>query len=193
MAGVAIAAAAGFVVWWRRSRRICTTCGQRMRGESDTCTACLDAAAANRAAAERAEVLRQQVAARRQRAEREEREEKERALAAQRAQEETQRINLAEVRRRHEEAEAARRRADEEAARRARESPPPPASSAAPFDPYAVLGLTGDADLFAIRAAYVQAKSRYDLESVSHLGEDVQQHYRDKAEAVDRAYEMLVS
>jgi hypothetical protein len=42
-----------------------------------------------------------------------------------------------------------------------------------------------------LRAAYEQARSRYDQDTVSHLGIDVQQHFRDKARAVDRAYQML--
>jgi len=54
-----------------------------------------------------------------------------------------------------------------------------------------VLGVARQADPVRIRAAYEAAKAKYQPDAVSHLGDDVQQHFRVKAEAVDRAYEML--
>ncbi len=41
------------------------------------------------------------------------------------------------------------------------------------------------------RAAYEEARSKYDHENVAHLGVDIQEHYQAKAQAVDRAYQML--
>ena len=54
-----------------------------------------------------------------------------------------------------------------------------------------MLGVARGAGVDAIRAAYDEAKSKYDPDAVSHLGIDVQEYYKTKAEAVARAYEML--
>jgi hypothetical protein len=61
------------------------------------------------------------------------------------------------------------------------------------FDPYAVLGITADAAPDAIHAAYEQARARYRADAVEFLGDEVQMYYRTKAEAVERAYEMLTA
>ena len=59
------------------------------------------------------------------------------------------------------------------------------------FDPYAVLDVPKGASKVAIDAAYLEAKAKYDPEHVSHLGMDLQEHFKLKAQAVERAYQML--
>jgi hypothetical protein len=59
------------------------------------------------------------------------------------------------------------------------------------FDPYAVLGVPRDATKEDIRAAYQQAKLKYDPDQVIHLSEEVQAHFRAKAQEVDRAHQKL--
>ena len=60
-------------------------------------------------------------------------------------------------------------------------------------DPYEVLGVPRDASKDAIQSAYLEAKAKYDVDQVSHLGMDLQDHFRLKAQAVERAYQMLTS
>jgi preprotein translocase subunit Sec63 len=59
------------------------------------------------------------------------------------------------------------------------------------FDPHAVLGVPHDAGLDDIRAAYEQAKTKYDPDLVSHLGDEARAHFQTKAESVEHAYQML--
>ena len=59
------------------------------------------------------------------------------------------------------------------------------------FDPFAVLGLSVEASRESIEAAYEQAKSKYDADQVAHLSAEVQEHFKLKAQAVERAYQML--
>jgi len=59
------------------------------------------------------------------------------------------------------------------------------------FDPYVVLGVPRDAGQDAIRAGYEFARKRYDPAQVTFLGYDAQEHFRLKAESVERAYQML--
>ena len=59
------------------------------------------------------------------------------------------------------------------------------------FDPHTVLGVPHDAGLEDIRAAYEQAKTKYDPDLVSHLGDEARAHFQTKAESVERAYQML--
>ncbi len=59
------------------------------------------------------------------------------------------------------------------------------------FDPYAVLGVTPAATADQIRAAYEQAKAKYDASQYEHLGGELQAHFRAKADAVERAFQML--
>ena len=172
------------VVRRRRARRRCRTCGTVITESGDLCAACRREAAESlrRAAAERAEQLRAHEESERQKKAREEEAREKRARA-----EENARVRLAEEVRRLE--EEARRRAEEEAARRSQQAAPVVAEQA--FDPYAVLGVTRDAGPDAIRAAYEAAKLKYEPDAVSHLGVDVQEYYKSKAEAVARAYEMI--
>ena len=71
------------------------------------------------------------------------------------------------------------------------EPEPPSPFDAEAFDPYMILGVSPDATADAIRAAYQAAKKKYDPELVGHLSEEVQAHYREKAEAVQRAFEVI--
>lgn len=81
---------------------------------------------------------------------------------------------------------------EEESVRREPEPLLPLASASEPvFDPYATLGVAADAPPDVIRAAYQQARARYAAEAVEFLGDEVQMYYRAKANAVDRAYQML--
>jgi preprotein translocase subunit Sec63 len=59
------------------------------------------------------------------------------------------------------------------------------------FDPYAVLGVPRDASEEDIRAAYQEARLKYDPDQVTHLSADVQEHFKAKAQAVDRAHKNL--
>ena len=59
------------------------------------------------------------------------------------------------------------------------------------FDPYAILRVSRDAGQDAILAAYQQAKTKYEPDMVSHLGDEAQAHFKTKAEAVELAYQML--
>jgi preprotein translocase subunit Sec63 len=59
------------------------------------------------------------------------------------------------------------------------------------FDPYVVLGIMPDATSDEIRAAYEDAKSKFDPGLVSHLGPEVQKYFKARAMALDRAYQLL--
>jgi hypothetical protein len=186
-----IAGSAFVVIRRRRPQRTCRECGAAVPDSGDLCSACRHAAAdtLRRVATER---LAQERAA----------DEQQRRL---RAQEDEQRREAArhedEARlREHEEAcqrEEAARRQQEDVRRLAEESfrrSQPAAAAQAiedEFDPYAVLGVPRDTSLERIRAAYEEARSKYDEDSVAHLGVDVQEHFKAKAQAVDRAYQML--
>jgi len=187
VAVIAFVATGGLVfIRLRRSRRRCRTCGQVIRESGDLCATCRAKAAETlkRAAAERAEQKRA--------AEQEERRKKvvEEELRQKNAQQEEQaRLRKAEDQRRLE--EESQKRAAEEAARKTAAATAAVARADDTFDPYAVLGVPRGASLDAIRAAYDEAKSKYDPDAVSHLGVDVQEYYKTKAQAVARAFEML--
>jgi preprotein translocase subunit Sec63 len=61
------------------------------------------------------------------------------------------------------------------------------------FDPYGVLGLAPDASTADIEAAYTAARSKFDLDLVADLGSELQEHFKRKAQAVERAYETLIA
>lgn len=61
-----------------------------------------------------------------------------------------------------------------------------------PIDPRSVLGVSADATREQIHAAYEQARQKYSPELVSHLGSELQELYRTKAQAVERARELLL-
>ena len=48
-----------------------------------------------------------------------------------------------------------------------------------------------DANPVAIDAAYQLAKTKYDPDVVSHLGDEAQAHFKAKAQAVELAYQIL--
>jgi hypothetical protein len=153
-------------------------------GSGDLCPACrhqaaetLRRAAAERAQEEQAEQAEQQKARRRVEQEQEEfrREQARREEAERLRQQEEERLRLAQ----EQKAEEARRRS--EAAEGAGDA----------FDPYAVLAVARDATPDAIQAAYVQMKAKYDESEFAHLGAELQDHFKAKAQAVERAYIML--
>src|SRR5262249_33997264 len=62
-----------------------------------------------------------------------------------------------------------------------------------PTGPWAVLGVSKGAGPDEIYAAYQQAKAKYDPDFVSHLGSDAQEHFKNKALAIDAAYQQLMA
>lgn len=173
----------------RRSRRKCRVCGRVVADLGDLCQACRHDAAKDvrRAASERADQERAQ--------EEEEQRKRDRVekLARQQArQEEDARLRQDENARQR--AEQARQREDadvlerEEEARRASQAA---VASQPPFDPHAVLGVARDASKEDIHAAYQAGKTKYDPDHVAHLSSELQEHYKTKAQAVERAYQML--
>jgi hypothetical protein len=73
------------------------------------------------------------------------------------------------------------------------ELPAPTGYEEEPTDPHVILGVAPDASAEAIAAAYQQAKKKYDPDLVGHLSEEVQTHYREKAAAVEKAFQTLTS
>jgi hypothetical protein len=59
------------------------------------------------------------------------------------------------------------------------------------FDPYAVLGVARTASKEEIRTAYKDAMTKYHPDKVAHLGEELQDVAREKAQALNRAYRLL--
>lgn len=181
---VTVIVAAGGVflaVKGRRAPRKCRVCGMDVSNPGDLCQKCRhEAAEAMRhAAAERANHLRaQEEEPRRQR----EREEEQRRQSAR--QEEDARVRQQEQARQRE--EEARQREEESDQRRQAD-----VASEEVFDPYAVLGVPRDASKEDIQTAYQQAKSKYDPDQVGYLSAELQEHFKAKAQAVDRAYRML--
>jgi hypothetical protein len=187
---IAAIAAGALALLRNRRQRTCCECGAAVPDSGDLCSDCRRSAAEEvrrvaterltqeRAADEQQRKLRAQEEEQRRRAARKEEEARLRVLEDARQREET--------RRREEQA----RRQAEDALRRSQvaavESRP-----VEEFDPYVVLGVPRDTTRERIRAAYEEAKTKYDHENVAHLGVDIQDYYHAKAEAVDRAYQML--
>jgi hypothetical protein len=179
-------AAGGFLAMNAQRRPVkCRVCGVELPDRGDLCQACRHEAAdaLRRASMERAETERAQA---------EERHGRDREEQRAREEEEARRehVEREEERRQREQQEGEELRRQASAQQEARAS----AQVAAPeavFDPYAVLGLTPDAGPEAIRAAYEEARARYDASHVAHLSDEVQTHFSRKAEAVERAYHML--
>jgi hypothetical protein len=182
----AVAALSLVVIRRRRTRRTCRDCGVVVDA-GDLCAACRRAAAESlrRAASERMEQVRVEEAERRRKLQLED-DARQQALR----EEQARAAELQEAQRRE---ENARRERDEDARRRSLlvAAPPRGASAQDEFDPYAVLGVPRDTTPEDLRTAYEQARSKYDQDTVAHLGVDVQEHFREKAQAVDRAYHML--
>jgi DnaJ-domain-containing protein 1 len=163
--------------------RTCHVCGAELPGSGDLCADCRHAAAETR----RSERAAHEQAVRD-------------AQQARADEEERQRLQQL----RHE--EDARARAQEEAQEREErqrqiqseaEIGPPSGNGAgaAPveevFNPHAILEVAEDAGPDAIHAAYEQARSKYDPALFSHLGVELQEHFKAKAQAVEKAYQML--
>ena len=64
-------------------------------------------------------------------------------------------------------------------------------ASEAVINPFNILGVSRDATQGAIRAAYQEARPKYDPEQVAHLGAELQEHFKAKAQAVEQAYQQL--
>jgi hypothetical protein len=158
----------------------CRGCGTELPAPGDLCADCRhDAAEARRRAlAERAEEERLQEEQRRQDADLQE-EVHRQQLARQ---DEMQRARDDEKRRQEEERERRLRAAREDERD----------ETASEFDPYVVLGVDHAASAERIRSAYQEGKARYDARQYEHLGSELQEHFRAKAAAVERAYLMLV-
>jgi hypothetical protein len=182
----AVGSAGFFLTRRRRPSSKCKTCGVVVPGGGELCQACRHEAAEalRHAAFERAEQERLEKEKIRHQQQQEEAWRLEQAR-----QEELARRQQMERARREEEArlENAQRRRAEEARERSEYS------LDEQFNPYAVLGLPPDASRDSIDSAYEQAKTKYDVEQVAHLSSEVQEHYKLKAQAVERAYQMLTA
>jgi flagellar biosynthesis GTPase FlhF len=173
----------------RRAPRKCKVCGQDVSDSGELCPACRREAAEvlRRAAAERADQQRAQEEEQRRQKEDEEERRRHKARQAEEARlRELEQAREAERARDEEEV----RRPEQEAAR-ATEQHQTDLTVGEVFDPYAILGVPRDASKEAIRAAYEEAKSKYDSDLVSSLGADVQEYFKAKAQAVERAYQQL--
>jgi hypothetical protein len=106
-----------------------------------------------------------------------------------RKQEQARLLALEDAARRRKE-EARRLQAEEEDCRRS-EAAAVSGSGKEAFDPFTVLGVPRDTSPDEIRSAYQEAKLKYDLDQVAHLSNEVQQLFKTKIQAVERAYEML--
>jgi len=182
----AVGGAGFFMTRGRRPSSKCKSCGAAVPGGGELCQDCRHEAAEalRRAAFERAEQerLEKEKVSHQQQQEDAWRQEQAR-------QEELARRQQMERARRDEQArlEEAERRRDEEARQRNEYG------LDQEFNPYAILGLAADATRDSIDSAYEQAKSKYDAEQVAHLSSEVQEHYKLKAQAVERAYQMLTA
>jgi hypothetical protein len=185
---VAGGAAGAFAFTSRRPTSRCRVCAVILDGAGDLCPSCRREAAEalRRAAVERAaEDQAREDAARRQRElVEEQRREQARRIDEERAQHEERLQREAQTR---QETEDARRHAEEERRRRELDT------ASAACDPYAVLGVTHEAGVDAIEKAYRAAKAKYAPEEVEHLGDEAQAYYREKAAAVERAYETIAA
>jgi hypothetical protein len=185
-----IAAAAGAFAMKRRgtaSAGACRACGAAVVDRGDLCQACRRDAAETlrRGKTEQVDQARAEVeAARRLAARQSEQQQRERDEQTRRHE-----LQAAQAAQARQDEEDAQRRRDEEA-RRQRQTDA--SASADEFDPHAVLGVPRDAGRAAIEAAYEEARAKYDLELVADLGVELQDHYRRKGQAAQRAYEMLV-
>jgi ribosomal protein L37E len=181
IAGVASAGGTAFVLKRRKraTHTLCRGCGAVVEGSGDMCANCRHEAAEarRRAVAERAEEARLQVEHAKRDAELQEEEHR----REQARRDETLRLAAEVEQRRREEQERRLQSARAEAARDGEEV----------FDPHAVLGLAPGASPDAIRAAYEQAKAKYDPSQYEHFGVELQAHFKAKADAVERAFQTL--
>jgi hypothetical protein len=169
----------------RRAVRKCRACGANVPGAGDLCPACRHEAAEvlRHASAERADFQRAQVEEQKRQSKREE----ELRLRRAREEEDARLRQELEARQREE----ARRQLEEEQEESRRRSRAEAVDSEDVSDPYAVLGVPPDAGQEAIEAACQAGRLKYAQENVAHLGPELQEHYKRKAEAVERAYRIL--
>ena len=184
---VALVGGVTLVVMRTRTRtKKCQTCGADTPAESESefCDNCRKqlAESARQRKAEQAEQARQAAEEAKREAD-----QKARRLELQKARE-------AEEKRVREYEELKQREYESKVAEAMRPNAPEPESAAygaAGTDPRTVLGVKADATADAIAAAYEQAKQKYAADLVAHLSEEVQAHYREKAQAVEEAYQTL--
>jgi hypothetical protein len=184
---VALVGGVALVVMRTRTKtKKCKSCGSDTPAESESefCDNCrkLMADAARQRKAEQAEQARQAAEEAKRDAE-----QKARRLEMQKAREaEEKRVReYQELKQREYESKIA------EAMRPNVPEPEPAAYGANAADPHSILGVEADATTDAIAAAYAQAKQKYAPDLVAHLSEEVQAHYREKAEAVEKAFQAL--
>jgi len=174
----------------RRVQPTCRVCGADLSESGDLCQKCRhEAAEAVRSAAmERDQQQRAQRAQEEEQRRQSEHGEEQRRQNARQEDAEAGLRQQQAVRQREEDAREqdadAQQRQEEEARQRSQHA----VVSGEELDPYAVLGVPRDASTEDIGAAYQEARLKYDPDHVTHLSIDVQEHYRAKAEAVDRAY-----
>ncbi len=172
----------------RRPSRTCRVCGTEVPYSGGLCQKCRHEAADafRRLATERADQQRAQEEKQRGQTEHEEEQRQERALQEEEARprQEQTRVREEDEKARHD----GELRQPKEEARQPRQT----AASAQPvFDPHAILGVPRGASEEEIRVAYQEAKAKYDTDQVSHLGVDIREHYKAKAQAVEQAYRQL--
>ena len=174
----------------RRARHKCRVCGNEdVPGAGAMCQKCRrEAADALRSvAAERVDQERAQEDEQRRQREREEEQVRLRA-----SREEDARVRQQEQARQEEQAreeETSRRREEEAHDRRQVGAPADDDAS----NPHAVLGVPRDASPEAIRAAYEDGKKKYDRDLVADMSVELQEHFKTKADAVERAYQALAN
>jgi hypothetical protein len=193
VAAVVLLGGAGAFFWAmsRRAPAMCRVCGRNPAEHGDLCPACRHEAAEalRRAAAERAEQERAREEETRRQRERIEETQRMRRLEVEAG--ELRRRELARLEQQAREIEEARQRERDEEARLRRQAADP--QHAEMFDPRAVLGVGPQATAAEITAAYEAAKAKFAPDLVAHLGTELQEHFRKKTEAVERAYQMLAT
>lgn len=163
----------------RRASRKCHVCGADVRHSGDLCPTCRHEAAESlrRAAAERADQQRAEEEKQRRQSEQEE----------QRRQRQEEEAGLRQQEEARQQQEKVRQRQLEDT----RQWSPSTDVSEETFDPYAVLGVPREASKEHIAVAYQEAKLKYDPDQLAYLSTELQEHFKAKAQAVERAYQML--
>jgi hypothetical protein len=188
-----LAGGGGFVFMkTRRASYKCRTCGDHVDAPGELCHKCRHEAAeaVRRAVADRAEQQRAQEEEERRLKEQAEQEARERARKAQEEQQAAARRQRDRDEQEARKREAEERRQQEQAARERRMAAGVPDHE---FDPYEVLEVARGASADEIRAAYETAREKSDPAQVAHLGDEVQEHFRRRSQAVERAFKILAA
>jgi len=182
---VAAIGGAFLAVKGRRVTRKCRVCGDAVPQAGDLCPKCRHEAAEalRHAAAERADRERAQAEEQHRRGAHEGDQRRQRARD-----EESARLRQEDEAGKREEDALRRQKDEEENRQRHREAIADPEDA---FDPHTILGVPRDAGREAIDAAFQEGRQKYAPEQVAHLGPELQEHYKRKAEAVERAYRKL--